>query len=150
MADISKIILPSGDEYNLRDRSIHVIELEYYGSNDAGRSQYMSSIDLNTIYNYLQNNEIVILKYNYTYWYYIDNDRHALLTMVFDNNYSSLSPIYDTTNTNLWQAEIHSYAMPELMTNVKAMLAKYGLDTTTVYTENTADTATAGGSVLTQ
>ena len=150
MADISKIILPSGDEYNLRDRSIHVIELEYYGSSNDGIPQYTSNVNINTIYNYLQNNEIVILKNDYTYWYYVDNDRHTALAMTFDNHYSSLSPIYDNTNTNLWQAEVHDYAIPELMTNVKAMLAKYGLDTTTVYTENTADIATAGGSVLTQ
>lgn len=150
MADISKIILPSGDEYNLRDRSIHVIELAYQSTNSDGMSQYMSSVDINTIYNYLQNSEIVILKSNSTYWYYIDNDRRTPLTMVFENHYSSLSPIYNTTNTNLWQAEIHDFTIPETMANVKTMLTKYGLDTTTVYTENTADTATAGGSVLTQ
>lgn len=36
----------------------------------------------------------------------------------------------------------------ESMANVKAMLAKYGLNTTTVYTEPNTDTAAAGATVL--
>jgi len=34
------------------------------------------------------------------------------------------------------------------MENVKTILSKYGLDTTTVYTEPTADTATADGTIV--
>ncbi len=36
----------------------------------------------------------------------------------------------------------------ETMANVKAMLSKYALNTTTIYTEPNADTATADGTVL--
>lgn len=36
----------------------------------------------------------------------------------------------------------------ESMANVKTMLAKYGLNTTTVYTEPNTDTAAAGATVL--
>ena len=36
----------------------------------------------------------------------------------------------------------------ETMENVKAMLAKYALDTTTVYTAPTADTAQVNGTVV--
>lgn len=58
-----------------------------------------------------------------------------------------INAIQDALDQKVDIADIHD---PETMANVKTMLAKYGLDTTTVYTENTADTATAGGSVLTQ
>lgn len=44
--------------------------------------------------------------------------------------------------------ELLDNLQPETMANVKAMLAKYGLNTTTVYTAPNANTATANGTVL--
>lgn len=53
---------------------------------------------------------------------------------------------HDGTQIKIWTGA--DLPKEETMPNIKAMLAKYGLDITTVYTEPIADTATVNGTAL--
>lgn len=53
---------------------------------------------------------------------------------------------HDGTQIKIWTGA--DLPKEETMSNIKAMLAKYGLDITTVYTEPIADTATVNGTAL--
>ncbi len=174
MADISKITLLNGNQYDLKDTTARRSVIGYVASSSEVIAPYQTDADYKTgfiVWNYTNRNlNAAVAIYDAsnhrriatsaTVRVYNINSYRVWNTDIITNRSLTrgiyLCELYDDIITfYLLTPEFPKYVIdqlksiqPETMENVKTILSKYGLDTTTVYTEPTADTATADGTIV--